>query len=62
MPTVSYDTGDLVAEPGIESEPPALGTRNPSYWTTREVPLSALLLAFLCELGIIVIPFHRWGN
>lgn len=37
---------DLVLGPGIESEPLALGTRNPSHWNPREVPDSTFQTSF----------------
>ena len=33
---------DLVPQPGAKARPPALGAQSPSYWTTRESPLSLI--------------------
>ena len=41
--TLSYEMLDLVPWPGIEPQPPALGVRSLSHWTTREVPCYLLL-------------------
>ena len=41
MQTLCCDTWDLVAWPGIEPRPPALGAWTLSHWTTREVPIVA---------------------
>ena len=38
MQTLSCGRRDLVPQPGIEPQPPALGARRLSHWTTREVP------------------------
>ena len=37
--TLSCSMWDLVLWPGIEPKPCALGARNLSHWTTREVPI-----------------------
>ena len=44
--TLSYEMWDLVPWPGIEPQPPALGVRSLSHWTTREVPDYIFLLKF----------------
>ena len=38
MQALSGGMWDLVPLPGIKPEPPALGARSLSHWTTREVP------------------------
>ena len=38
MQNLSYGLWDLVAWPGIEPQPPALGTHCVSHWTTRKAP------------------------
>ena len=43
---LSYEMWDLVPWPGIEPQPPALGVRSLSHWTTREVPDYIFLLKF----------------
>ena len=38
----SCSVWDLVPWPGIKPRPPALGTQNPSHWTTWEIPQQKL--------------------
>ena len=43
---LSYSVWNLVAWPGIEPGPPALGAWSLNHWTTREVPLYLILICF----------------
>ena len=39
---------DLVPQPGIKPQPPALGVWRLIHWTTREVPSHGFLNLFIC--------------
>ena len=46
--------GDLVPQPRIESQLPALGAQNLSNWTTREVPKVVFYVRSCCSVFIVL--------
>ena len=56
----SHDIWNLVPWPGLETRPPALGTRTVIHWATREVPDFFLLCATkdIVSLGYFIFLFY----
>ena len=53
---------DLVPQPGVEPRPPALRAQSPSYWSTRESPLSLSLICGFSIKGFPAFCFSSWGK
>ena len=61
MPRLSCGIWDLVPWPGIE--PRDLGARNPSHWTTREVPRKFYLrCTFLYSSHLLIVKNWLWDS
>ena len=54
--------GILVSQPGMEAAPLALAAWSLNHWTTKEVPLCAILILMLMHLFVLYLPSVQFSS